>query len=177
MKTIRVAQRYAKALYDLAAEEKLQHKVYADMQLISTISKEKDFKNLLVSPIINSGKKVEATVAVFDGQVQKLTLEFLKLIIRKKREYTIPQVAVQFNDIYKAANEILSTEIQSAVALDENTRNQLVEKLKKQTKANEIDLKETLDEDLLGGFVLKYQNQQYDASIRRQLSELKKSLT
>lgn len=177
MKTIRVAQRYAKALYDLAAEENAQHKVFADMKLISVISKEKDFKNLLISPIINSGKKVEATVAVFDGKVQKLTLEFLKLIIRKKREYTIPQVAVQFDDIYKATNGILSTEIQSAVALDENIRKQLVEKLKKQTKANEIDLKESVDQDLIGGFVLKYQNQQYDASIRRQLSELKKSLT
>jgi len=177
MKTIRVAHRYAKALYDLSAEEKLQHKVFSDMKLVSTTCQEKAFKNLLISPIINSGKKAEATVAVFEGHVQTLTLEFLKLVIRKKREYFIPQIAVQFNEIYKETNGILSTEIQSAVALDKSIRNSMVEKLKKQTKANEIDLKETVDEDLIGGFVLKYQNQLYDASIRRQLNELKRLLT
>lgn len=177
MKTTRIAQRYAKALFELAVEQKSQHKVYEDMLLVSRVCHEKDFRNMLMSPIIPAGKKVAATEAVFGKKTEPLSSAFLKLIIRKKREYVIPEITTQFVDIYKKANSILTTEIQSAVALDKAIREQLVETLKKQTDSKQVELTEKVDDKLIGGFVLKYQNQQYDASIRKQLSELRKTLT
>lgn len=85
MKTIRVAQRYAKALLDLANELKIQEDIYQDMLLVQSVSEVKSFKNMLVSPIISSVKKVEVINVLFEGKVQQLTMDFLSLIIRKKR--------------------------------------------------------------------------------------------
>lgn len=177
MKTIRVAQRYAKALLDLANELKIQEDIYQDMLLVQSVSEVKSFKNMLVSPIISSVKKVEVINVLFEGKIQKLTMDFLSLIIRKKREYNILQIADQFVESYKNANGILTTEIQTAVALDEEIKSNLIKELKAHTGASAVELGEKVKEELLGGFVLKYKNMQYDASIRTKLNDLKKSLT
>lgn len=177
MKTIRVAQRYAKALLDLANELKIQEDIYQDMLLVQSVSEVKSFKNMLVSPIISSVKKVEVINVLFEGKVQQLTMDFLSLIIRKKRENNIIQIADQFVESYKNANGILTTEIQTAVALDAEIKSNLIKELKAHTGASAVELSEIVKEELLGGFVLKYKNMQYDASIRSKLNDLKKSLT
>ncbi|MFW5974693.1 MAG: ATP synthase F1 subunit delta [Bacteroidota bacterium] len=177
MKIIKVAHRYAKALYDFAVENNAQNKVLDDVLLVRKTIEHKEFKNMMVSQIIPAAKKASAIEALFGNHVQPLTLAFLKLIVMKNRAQAVPQISIEYEQIYNLKNNILATEIESVVALQKNIRKQFIEALKAQTQASKVNLTEKVNRDLIGGFVLRYQNQQYDASIRKQLSELRKTLT
>ncbi|MGM0565694.1 MAG: ATP synthase F1 subunit delta [Bacteroidota bacterium] len=177
MKIIKVAHRYAKALYDFAEENKAQDKVFDDMLLVRKTVAHKEFKNMMASQVIPAAKKVAAIEAVFENKIQALTLAFLKLIVMKNRAQAVPQISVQYELIYNIKNNILATEIESVVALNKDIRQQVLNALKEQTKASKVDLTEKVNEELIGGFVLRFDNQQYDASIKKQLNELRKSLT
>jgi len=177
MKIVKVAHRYAKALYELAAEKGIQKEVFVDMQLVRQVGLEKPFKNMMASHVIPAATKASAIEALFYKKVQPLTLAFLKLIIKKNRARTVSQITVEYEGIYNLKNNILATEIETVAALGDQLKSQLTEILKKQTSAKEIALTEKINEELIGGFVLRYQNKQYDASIKRQLSGLRKTLT
>ncbi len=177
MKIIKVAHRYAKALYDLAAENKEQDKVLDDMLLLHKTIAHKELKNMMASQVIPAAKKAAALEALFGNKIQLLTLSFLKLIVMKNRAQAVPQISVEYELIYNLKNNILATEIESVVALNKDIRQQLLNTLKEQTSASKVDLTEKVNEELIGGFVLRYENQQYDASIKKQLNELRKSLT
>lgn len=177
MKIIKVAHRYAKALYDFAEENKAQDKVLDDMLLVRKTLAHKEFKNMMASQVIPAAKKASAIESVFGNKIEPLSLAFLKLIVIKNRAQAVPQISVEYELIYNIKNNILATEIESVVALNDNIRKQVLSALKEQTKANKVNLTEKVNEELIGGFVLRYKNQQYDASIRKQLNELRKSLT
>lgn len=177
MKIVKVAHRYAKALYELAAEQNLSNEVLRDMLLVRQVGLEKPFKNMMSSMIIPAAKKIKVTEVLFNKKVQPLTLAFLKLLIQKNRARTITQITIEYEGIYNLKNQILATEIESVATLDKDIRKSLTDTLKKQTDSQEIALTEKINKDLIGGFVLRYQNMQYDASVKRQLSGLRKTLT
>ena len=131
----------------------------------------------MASQVIPAAKKASAIEAVFGNKIEPLSLAFLKLIVIKNRAQAVPQISVEYELIYNIKNNILATEIESVVALNDNIRKQVLSALKEQTKANKVNLTEKVNEELIGGFVLRYKNQQYDASIKKQLNELRKSLT
>src|SRR5437867_13208769 len=102
MPSPRLAFRYAKSLLDLSIEQGQLEKVYADMLLLQTITKSnRDFLNLLRSPIINPEKKDKIVTAVTSGKVSPLTALFNKLLISKGRESALPEIITSFIKQYK----------------------------------------------------------------------------
>ncbi|MCP4553355.1 MAG: ATP synthase F1 subunit delta [Bacteroidetes bacterium] len=174
MKQTRIANRYAKALFDLALEQDILESVKPDMDLVASVCEQnKDFRLMLHSPIIYTDKKEKIISLIFEKHFQQISLYFLHLITRKNREAFIEPIAKQFIEQYKEYKNITTAVLSTAVKIDQNINEEVVELLEDQTKG-EIELIESVKEELIGGFVLAYKDFQYNASVQKQIKELKK---
>ena len=168
-----VAERYAKALFELALEKSAVEEVYHDSLLISqACGNIRELRLLLKSPIINSGKKLTILQEIFGKEINHLTLTYLLIMVRKKRESFIPAIAIKFIELYQAYKNILTVYFKSPILPDEATRQQVLALMEKYTMAD-IDLKSEIDESLIGGFILNWKDKQYDASIRREIDDMR----
>jgi F-type H+-transporting ATPase subunit delta len=176
MSVTRIANRYAQALLSLSIEQNSLEKVNADMLQLSEICREsKDFENLLNSPIVDSSKKLEIFNLIFGAKMEKISVDFMNLIIQNSRESMMPSIAASFIDLYKENQNILDVTVIAADKLDENTKGVITDKIK-QSYNGTIVLIEKIDPTLIGGFIVRIGDKQIDASIANQLANLKNIL-
>jgi F-type H+-transporting ATPase subunit delta len=171
-----VASRYAKSLLDLALENKELEEVRKDMQLVKEVcNSNHDFVTLLESPVIKTDKKISIFNELFQGKISKITSAFLNLIASKRREGYIRQIASEFDEQYKLFKNITTVKVNSAVALDKKSKEQILDLVKKSANGD-IELVEKVNPELIGGFVLTINDKQVDQSVKRKLNDLRKIL-
>ena len=174
MKETRLAIRYAKALLELALEQKLEDKVKGDMQLVSDICESnREFRRMLSNPVINAAKKESIINEIFKNKIDNLSLSFLTLITGKKREVHIDEIAKSYIEQYKEEKGIKTVIIETAVALDNASKERIIALLIENTKSK-IELVENINNDLIGGFKLTFDNKQYDTSILSEIQKLRR---
>lgn len=170
----RIAGRYAKALFSLALERALVEDIYKDMVLLKEVCENNsDFVHFLASPIINHGKKVAVFKALFFDKLNPLSINFLNLLIKKRKEQIVREIAIQYVLLYKEHHNIKTVFFQSAFPVSEKNIQQLKEDVGKKL-SSKIELIQTVNENLIGGFIFKVDDLQYDATIRRNINRLKK---
>jgi len=168
----KVSRRYAKSLLVLANEKGALEDVNRDMKLIHAVGSEnRDLELLLVSPVIQSDKKLNVLRQVFANKLNALTLAFIEIVVRKGREKYLLQIAKEFAGQYREFKGIQSAEIISAVGLDDTLRKQVYDIVKNSTKS-EVELTERVDDKLIGGFILRLGDKQFDASVASSLRKL-----
>lgn len=170
----RLAARYAKSLIDLANEKGQLEAVYKDMVYLQAVCKKShDFVILLRSPVIKPDKKTAIVRAVTKGNVSQITAAFNDLLIKKGRESYLPEIINSFVDQYNKQNGIHTVKLTTAVPVGEEVKKHIVSKVKAQTKIDRIELETTVDEEILGGFLLEMDNVLIDASILHDLNKVK----
>ena len=173
MSVYRIASRYAKALLTLSDEQGVLEKVNQDLLLFSEICKTNhDFVLMLKNPIITHDKKLSILESIFVNKVNELTLAFFRIITRKYREAYLPAITQEFHNLYNVKKQIQTAQITTTSALDEELRSEF-KKLIQKTFGKEIELKEKIDKDLIGGFILQLEDRQIDNSLSTRLRELK----
>lgn len=171
----RLATRYAKSLIDLASEKGQLEAVYADAKYLQALTKaSREFANLLRSPIIKSDKKQGIIDAVTNGKVNAITTAFNKLLVAKGRESDLPEIFNTFIDQYNELKGIHTVRLTTAVPVSDELKNAIVTKAKSEAGLAQVELETKVDESLIGGFVLEYNNNLVDASILRDLKDIKK---
>ena len=171
----RLAARYAKSLIDLATEKGQLDAVYADAKYLQALTKEsKEFTNLLRSPVIKADKKQSIINAVTNGKVSDITNAFNKLLVAKSRESDLPEIMDAFVEQYNALKGIHKVKLTTAVPVSEELKNAVIAKTKAEAGLQQVELETKVDENLIGGFVLEYNNNLVDASILRDLKDIKK---
>lgn len=174
MRNARVTQRYAKSLLELAKGQNTLELCKIDMaSVVSLCQNSKELVLLLKSPVVNTDKKLAIIAEVFVG-CSTLALSFINLITKKKREALLFDISQSFLDLYKIDQGIESATLTTAVALDEDTRQQVLDFIKKQG-VSKVDLTEQVDESLVGGAILRLGDKQLDVSVARQIKDLKQS--
>jgi F-type H+-transporting ATPase subunit delta len=169
-----IAKRYAKALFDLSLELNVIEDVRDDMDLIiSVCQSNKDFIQMLNSPVIHAEKKQKVIASIFKGKVSDLSLRYLDIITRKRRESFVKQIAEEYIIAYKKFKNIITIHFESVAGISDDLRKKVIRLLEDRTKAH-IEIVEEINKDLVGGFVLKYDDFRYDASIEYMLRRLKK---
>ena len=174
MKLYKIAVRYAKALYDLAQEQKILDAVKSDVDLVmNTFTKSRDFEIMMQNPVIKNDKKQAITCQIFQEKLQKITLEFLCITISKGRGPILLEILEEFIEMYKDFNNIITAYVTAPIKLDAASKAKIIEIISKSTK-RKVELHEAIDTSLIGGFVIRFAHKQYDASIRKQLLDLSK---
>ena len=174
----RVASRYVKSLLGLAEEQKALEQVRADMQLFSSVCKtNREFTNMLKSPVINHDKKLAVLKAIFKTKVHSLTLAIFEMLTKKNREPLLPAIAAEFQNAYNVYKGIQEATVVTTFALDEKTKAEIEKLVRKVSGRDQIDLVQKVDAELIGGFVLNVGDKQIDASIKNKLRTLKTSFS
>lgn len=172
----KVASRYAKALLDLAVEQKVLDNVNADMINASEVfTDSKDLAAVLKSPVISPVKKVEILESVFTKNLNPMSMGFMKLIVKNSRAGLLPEIAISFIELYKKHNNIVDVFITSATPLDASSKEKILQKVKLRYNG-QLNVIEKIDPSLIGGFVVRIDDNQVDASISNQLMNLKNVL-
>jgi len=176
MAEIRISSRYAKSLLVLSQEKHLLEEVNKDMKLIlNTFAKSKDLQRLIDSPIVKSNQKIKVLASVFNDKISKLTGLFLATISKKGREKLIPSISEQFVNQYNIIHSICEVNVTSAIELDEKTKTEVKEFVENQSKCKaEISYK--IDKNIIGGIVIRMEDQLYDFSISKKIKRLKQEL-
>lgn len=169
----RIAIRYARPLLELAEEKKILDQVKADMISFKAICEsDRQFVNMLRSPIIAHLKKADILRKIFKGKVSDLTLSVFDLIARKNRESVLPNLASEFLTLYNERMGIQPATVTTTIPLDGGMKKS-IEKLVADASGKKPELKEKINSDIVGGFVLQLGDKQIDESISGKLNELK----
>nr|MBC7612680.1 ATP synthase F1 subunit delta [Pseudopedobacter sp.] len=173
MSEIKVASRYAKSLIDLALEQKALEKIKGDMQLfVDTLKASSELQAVVKNPIIPLSKKNSILKEIFGDKIHKVTAAFLKIVVDKGRAEIIYATAKEFLNQYNQYKNIVIAKVVSATTLNEKARAEIINKVKTVT-GGEVILNESVDADLIGGFILTVGDKQFDSSIASSLSRVK----
>ena len=169
--------RYAKSLIGLSIEKDALEVVYKDMLLISTtVAGCNDLDVLLKSPVVKTDKKQEILTAIFGKNTTELTKQFLLLISSRNREALIGDIANAFVRQYKVIKKIIVTEITSAVKLDAVQKQKILQLLNTEDSSS-VEVIEKINPDIIGGFIVRVDDKQIDASISRKLDDLRQDFS
>ncbi|MEO8711302.1 MAG: ATP synthase F1 subunit delta [Parafilimonas sp.] len=175
MPNLRLATRYAKSLIDLSVERDQLETVYNDMRFMQQVTKmSREFVNLLRSPIVNADKKRAVIDAITKNRISQITDVFIKLLITKGRESNMPEIIAAFIDQYNKIKGIHKVKLTTATSIGDDLKNAIIFKLKNEAKLENVELDTKVDDKLIGGFVLEFNNNLVDASVLRDLKDISK---
>jgi F-type H+-transporting ATPase subunit delta len=175
MNDSKISVRYSRAIFQSVLEKKILDKVYQDMILISEICKIAETKDFLGSPIIVPSKKEAIFHKMLGGNVEEITLSLIDLIVKNGRESFIPAIARVFIHETKKFKGITESVLTTAVKVDDKVKKQITDLISEGFKTK-VELKETIDPEIIGGFILQIDDNYIDASIRNKLRKIKKEL-
>ncbi|MEM6321849.1 MAG: ATP synthase F1 subunit delta [Bacteroidota bacterium] len=178
MSVTRIASRYAKSLLDLAQEQNKLDRVLEDVETFQQATEQRDFFLLLKSPIVNPDKKGTILKEIFSEKFDELTMAFVNIVLRKGREGYLPDIAKEFITQYRSLKHISTVKVTTATALSEASLAAIKQQLQgsDKTEAN-IEIVTEVNPNLIGGFVIEFDDKLYDASVAHKLSQLKKEFS
>jgi F-type H+-transporting ATPase subunit delta len=170
----RLASRYAKSLLTLAREQGNLDGVQTDMSYLQSICKQStEFVAVLRSPVIQADKKIKIIGALVENKISSLSFVFIQLLIKKGREAVLPEIAGSFIDQCYLIKGIHKVKLTTAVEMTDTLKNSIAEKVKSETSFTQVELETKINEALIGGFQLEFNGQLIDASIARDLRDVK----
>jgi len=175
MNESQISVRYAKALFQSAADNDQLDAVFKDMELLSETSKFEDFQYMLAIPSMQVSKKCQFADTIFKKHMTKLSLSLVDLVIKNKREAFLPGIARNYLAFYRKDKGIRTASLVTAAPVDDATMKSIRDLIEK-AYDSEVKLSASVDEDIIGGFVLTIEDLQYDASVASSLKKMKKQL-
>lgn len=177
MKDTLLTRRYAKAFLDFAIRNNMTEEGLSDLETVcDTINESHELRGLLSGPFVSDKKKSDILVRIFKDNVSAKTLNFISMMIEKNRSEIIGDIYEQYRDLYNEYNNIEVVTITTAVEIDEATRQKFLTFVKDIIKGH-IQIVNKIDEKIIGGFIIRRGDYEYDASIRTKLKRLSKIFT
>ncbi|MCF4100674.1 ATP synthase F1 subunit delta [Gillisia sp. M10.2A] len=173
MKGTRAAQRYAKAILDLAKEQNAVELVNKDMQSVAqTIMASDELEDFLASPVIKANLKANALKEVFKD-AHATTFGAFDVLLQNNRIAQLKQVAQKYTALFNEMNNVQVATVTTAIPLDANLEAKILDKVKELT-GNSATIDNKVDPSIIGGFILRIGDLQYNASVAKNLSNLKR---
>lgn len=175
MKSTRVVSRYAKAFLQFSLDCKKEDKIVKEMkELFSAIEAYPNLENFLSDPILSAEKKINVKENLFKSFSKEVN-DFLDLLIKKKRESFLKMIAIKFIDLYNTNKNIIPATVVSATPLSVQSEKEILKKANEMTSFK-VKLEKVVDPKILGGFILRVADLQYNASLSNRLGVLKREL-
>lgn len=175
MQNTRISGRYAKSLIDLAIEQNKLDEITAEVKaLVKIVDASAELKALLRSPIIKANKKLAVLQAIFGNSLSPLVDSFVKLVVKKGRESILLDILAAYIGQYNDLKGISQVKLTTATPVKDNTLQSILSSIQKTTPLAQIELETSIDESLIGGYVLELKDYLVDASIKRELALVKR---
>ena len=172
----RAAIRYAKAILETAVSTGKANQVNDDMKsIIAAVNSSSDLKDFLASPIITSEVKMNVLSEVF-GSVQADTKSLFRLLQENKRFEILEAIAAQFNAQFDEMNGVEVAKVTTAFPITADLEAKILAKATSMS-TKKITIQNTVDPSIIGGFILRIGDKQYNASVSNRLQELKREFS
>tara|TARA_R110002020_G_scaffold122487_7_gene278004 strand:- start:16623 stop:17162 length:540 start_codon:yes stop_codon:yes gene_type:complete len=176
MNESRAAIRYARAILDLAVDNKSAEAVETDMHtILQTVSESPELRELLASPVVDERIKRNVLADIFKGS-NSVTTGLFNILIENKRISLLEEVALKYLVLYGEQKGEGVAYVTTAVPLSADMEAKLLKKIAELTP-NKVTINNKVDKSIVGGFVLRIGDLQYDASISSKLSGLKREFS
>lgn len=176
MKNTRAALRYAKAALSTSLDQKKEEAIAKDMQEIVTVfDAHQDLANFLENPVVANSVKQDTLNKVFSG-LQPISAQLLKVLSANNRIDLLNQVAQAYLSLLYQHQGKETAVVTTAVALTPELEKVILAKAKELSSA-QLSLENIIDPSIIGGFILRIGDLQYNASVAHQLDHLKRELT
>lgn len=173
----RAAIRYAKAILQQANENNTEAVVFGDMQSVnSTIENSRELQAVLQSPVIKANDKREALLKIFSEQ-SETTHALINILAANKRTSLLGNVAKSYVVLYNEEHGVKVVTVTTAVPLSSALESKVMAKVKELTGSEKVTLTNEIDPEIIGGFILRVGDIQYNASIANQLGNLKREFS
>ena len=172
----RAAIRYAKAILETALSSGKANQVNDDMKsIINAVNSSTDLKDFLASPIITSEVKMNVLSEIF-GSVQADTKSLFRLLQENKRFEILEAIATQFNAQFDEMNGVEVAKVTTAFPITAELEAKILAKATS-ISTKKITIQNTVDPSIIGGFILRIGDKQYNASVSNRLQELKREFS
>ena len=171
-----IAEKYANALFELGQEKDELATIGEEFAEVAALLEEnQELNQVLEHPSLDYKQKKEILAEVFSGQLSTTFLNFIKLLVDKKREVYLTEIHQQFKELIAAEENRLTVEVETPLELSAKHKSKLQDKLKTALD-KEIELEIEVKPDLIGGLVLKIGDKVIDGSIKNYLQEVELNL-
>jgi F-type H+-transporting ATPase subunit delta len=172
----RAAIRYAKAILETAVSNGKASQVNEDMKsIITAVNSSTDLKEFLTSPIIISEVKMKALSEVF-GSIQADTKSLFRLLQENKRFEILEAIATQYNTQFDEMNGVEIAKVTTAFPISADLEAKILAKAAT-ISTKKLTIQNTIDPSIIGGFILRIGDKQYNASVSNRLQELKREFS
>lgn len=171
----KIEERYAKALLEISEENKSLQRDLEQVVLLRKTLNNEDAKSYLTHPHIPNSAKLQLFNNVFSEDKSKHIMGFLQLMVRKNHEFLILPALTKY---IEQANKLLGkieAKLVSAEALPADHIESIRKILIKQLDM-EVEIKASVDPDVIGGFYVLVDGRIFDATVRYQINNVKKQL-
>ena len=173
MQGSKAALRYAKAIISLAKDRGVTKEVNEDMKTINeTIDGSGDLRTFLKSPVIKDSIKKNALLEIFKD-VNGITTGMFDILMGNNRLEILSQVTSKYMFLYNQMNNVQVAKVTTAFPLTPSLETKIQQKVKELT-GNEAKIENIIDESIIGGFILRVGDIQYNGSVQAQLNNLKR---
>lgn len=172
----RAAIRYAKAILDTAHDKGVSAEVNNDMLVIaSTINGNAELSTFIANPTTRVEVKESALSEIF-SDVNPVSKSLLRLLLENKRFEILSDIATEYSKLFEEMNGVEVATVTTAVPLDEEMKSKVLSKIL--TFSNKkVNIENIVDPAIIGGFILRIGDQQYNASVANRLQVLKRELS
>ncbi len=176
MSGTRAAIRYAKAILEIAESKSVASNVGTDMTLIaSTINSNAELNGFIQSPTIKVEQKESALLEVF-ANTNAVTKSLFHLLYENKRFEILASIALEYNKLLDIMNGVQVAKVTTAIPMDAALEAKVLAKIA--TFSNKkITIESTVDPSIIGGFILRIGDEQYNGSVANRLQVLKRELS
>ena len=168
--------RYTRALFQLAEKQNILGQAEKDLSKVCELVRQHpEISHLVLNSTIAQAEKEDFIEKVFPAQTSKLVVEFLKVLVKKKRFSELLWIQKEFHRLYEKKQGIQEVKAITAVPMSGANQEKLKAVLKRKL-AREIRLVTETDPDVLGGFILQFDGMEIDAAYKTRLLEMKQIL-
>ena len=173
-----IAEPYAQALMSLAQQDNLTEQFgNACRDLENLMAESTEFSDFIANPVIEAEAKKNVLRQVMGEETNPYFVNFLMLLVDKRRIVFLKEIVAQFSALLRKLNNVVLAEVTSAQDLNDGQKQALVDRVKGITQASDVEIKITIDPELIGGVIIKVGSQVIDASVRGQLRRIGMSLS
>jgi len=171
-----ISKRYAYALFEAGLELNKLKEFKDDLSsVVDVLLKEAELRKVLLHPKVAKDEKKELLNCIFNGRIATEVLNFLYVLVDKRRANVIMEINREFIELYNEHENIIEVTAVTSVLMDDNVKNKL--RITLENKLNKkVQLKNVVDKDIIGGVLLNIGNKVIDGTVKGQLQEIEKAM-
>ena len=167
-----ISVRYARALLKCADEQKLEDKVYKEMQTLSQSYLEvPQLRFTIDNPILQNATKEQLLAQACGGEVSELTRKFIAIVLHKDRGNALQFMAASYITLYRRQKNIIQGTLTTATKVSQKTEDKMKEMVEAKTHGT-VEFNTQVDPSIIGGFILEYDTYRMDASVKTKLNTI-----